>query len=374
MLQKIKEIIKNSDTSLSEWLFVRYYEKREKRNVIKNEIPRIGDKNELDLYHRKWQKILKYKTPNAYRLYGSFISKDRLSIVSQVAAFKIEAILNPSKYIGYLSDKNNFSKLLPEAPFPETLLRKIWGTFYDKDYNYIPTERIEDVVNVIVSNWPAVIVKDSVESDSGRGVRLIKLEKHGDKLKQNEILKYKNELLDVIQDSDSQNLIIQNLMHQHKFLSQFNPTSINTIRVATYRSVKDNDVKILSTVIRLGASGKFIDNLHGGGHMVRVSDEGILADYCIDQYGTKFDLHNGIKTSGLRLPNFEKIKDLVKRLSARLTDIRLIQWDIMLDEEGDPKVIEYNCNGFSMWIAQMTGTPAFGDYTDEIIEYYESKL
>lgn len=371
MFRKIKDIIKKSETPFTEWLFVKYYEKRERQNIHRNQISCHIDSDELNEYHKKWRKIVKYQTPYSFKLYSHFIDNQKTSIVSQVVAFKVEAILNPKRYDGYLSDKNNFTKLLPSAPFPKTLLRKINNVFYDSDYNYIPDDILSDYIDNIIQTCQEIIVKDSIESDSGRGVRLLKL---GDNLSSARVSSFKDELITLLSDKKSKNLILQECMHQHAFLSQFNPTSVNTIRVATYRSVKNNEVNILSTVIRMGAPGKYIDNLHGGGHMVRVHEDGSLADHCIDQYGTRFESHNGIRTEGLVLPYYDDIKKLVKELSAKLTNIRLIQWDIMIDSDGCPRVIEFNCSGFSMWIAQMTGTPAFGSFTDEIIDYCEHIL
>lgn len=170
-------------------------------------------------------------------------------------------------------------------------------------------------------------------------------------------------------------MIVQPCERQSAFMSRFNPTSVNTIRIATYKSVIDDDVHVLSIVVRMGSKGKFIDNLHGGGRMVRIDENGRFADYCIDQYGTKFNEHNEVRFPGneLQIPNMKEVLRTVKELSSRLAGIRLIQWDIMLDEKEQPKVLEFNIGGFSMWIAQMTGTPALGRFTDEVIEYIRNR-
>ena len=45
--------------------------------------------------------------------------------------------------------------------------------------------------------------------------------------------------------------------------------------------------------------------------------------------------------------------------------VRIVGWDIAVDEEGDPVFIEFNCNPGQN---QMTYGPTFGDYTDEVLE------
>lgn len=368
MFKKIKKIIKESNTPFSEWLFVKYYERREAANVRKNGFGK-ADKSEENRYHEKWSPILRFKTPDSFRLYSHFIENDRENIVSQMAAFKVNDLLNPPRYSGYISDKNNFDRLLPNAGFPKTILRKIDGVIYDDHYNYILPDEVDARIKQISNDYDKVIIKPTTDSDSGHGVKLIV--RRADESE----AEFSNGLKEAIYDASCSNLIVQECLKQDEFLSQFNPTSINTIRIATYRSVITNKADILSVVIRLGAKGKHIDNLHAGGHMVRVSDSGELAHYCIDQYGTKFYSHNDIELKNrFVLPRFDMIKSYVLELSQKVLNARLIQWDIMIDDKGNPRVIEYNTSGFSMWIAQMTGTPAFGKYTDEIIEYCTAKL
>lgn len=41
----------------------------------------------------------------------------------------------------------------------------------------------------------------------------------------------------------------------------------------------------------------------------------------------------------------------------------------MIDYLGNPRLIEYNISAFSTWLFQFTTGAAFGDYTDEVIEY-----
>lgn len=165
--------------------------------------------------------------------------------------------------------------------------------------------------------------------------------------------------------------IVQKAVDQHPYLAQFNPTSINTLRIATYRSVKDDKVHILSSVIRIGKDGSIVDNAHAGGRMVRIYEDGTLANFTSNQYGDIKPVHNGIDYSKttFKIPAWDKIKDFAKEVSSNIRHARLVQLDVTVDSSGTPKLIEFNIGGYSMWIAQFTGTPAFGDFTDEIRQY-----
>ena len=82
-------------------------------------------------------------------------------------------------------------------------------------------------------------------------------------------------------------------------------------------------------------------------------------------------LFNGVdlKNSNLQVPNFDTVKDLAEKNSSKIEHLRLLQLDIMLDENNEPLLIEYNVRAFAPWVFQFTSGTAFREYTDEIIEY-----
>ena len=212
-----------------------------------------------------------------------------------------------------------------------------------------------------------MILKPSIGTNSGIGVELF-IRKNNNKFYQ----KNTNAILtaDYLLNHPDE-FILQEAMQQHPFMSKLNPSSINTIRIATYRSVKDNEVHLLSSVIRIGAKDQFVDNLHAGGVMVRVLDNGKLDNSCFTQEGKKQASHNNIafQEGNYVVPDWDNIISFAKENAARLTHMRLIQHDIMIDENGNPKYIEFNNIGFSQWIAQFTGTPAFLNFAEEMRDY-----
>jgi hypothetical protein len=58
------------------------------------------------------------------------------------------------------------------------------------------------------------------------------------------------------------------------------------------------------------------------------------------------------------------VLDFVKDLHLRLPYFRLIGWDVSVDVNGEPTMIEWNR---SADLSQVAHGPAFGDYTEEII-------
>lgn len=219
-----------------------------------------------------------------------------------------------------------------------------------------------------------IIIKPTVNSDSGRGVELYEKDNSSKffHLRGDKLILLDSERLDSI----GRNIIIQEAMIQSDYISQFNASSINTIRIATYRSVCDENIHILSSVIRIGKAGSIVDNGHSGGKMVRILDDGTLDKYCSDQYGNHKTSHNGIDfcKNVYRIPQWENVLKFAKEVSSKILHARLVQLDIMLDSNNTPHLIEFNITGFSMWQAQFTGTPAFGNLTDEVREYTIANL
>lgn len=75
---------------------------------------------------------------------------------------------------------------------------------------------------------------------------------------------------------------------------------------------------------------------------------------------------NGLVFSEITIPNFKKCVDLVKNLAPRLSNVsRLLNWDVTLDKNGEPVLIEVNITyGGTIQIA---AGPALGDLTEDIL-------
>lgn len=344
------------------------YYKLMKRNCIPDTL--VDGETE---YIERWRGLSGYKSPYAYRLFSHYIPSNlRRDIIDQTVANRINEVLNPPRYSGYYGDKNVFDAIFGKNVLPTTILRRIDSDFYTADYQPIIShaELGNLLSNIKKLPYSNIVLKPSV-SDSGRGVELF--ERRGEKYvnrRSNEVL---NEQFLV---SLNQDFIMQEGMEQSDFMSTLNPTSVNTIRIATYRSVVDNEVHILSSVIRIGANGASVDNLHAGGAMIRVDENGFLANCLFNQYGERTKEHNGINfsSSELIVPNWGNVLDFARKVAAQVTFARLLQLDVMIDSKGAPRLIEFNCQAFSCWIAQFTGTPALGEYTDEIYDFIGSSV
>ena len=139
--------------------------------------------------------------------------------------------------------------------------------------------------------------------------------------------------------------IIQDNIKQHRILAELNPSSVNTIRIDTFKG-PDREPEILSAYLRIGASGNYVDNVMAGGLFVGINlEDGSFKNIAYREFqeGEKALLDSS-KTRellhGLSLPFFEDVKRIAVEAASWLPEA-LLGWDIAVTDQG-PVVIECN--------------------------------
>ena len=111
---------------------------------------------------------------------------------------------------------------------------------------------------------------------------------------------------------------------------------------------KDGSVKICSMILRMGIGDSKVDNASSGGITVGIQESGNLKRKAYSVDGMCYDLHptTGIEFDKIKIPNISLIKDLVLNQAPNFPHFRLISWDIALDKDNCPILIEANlCDG-----------------------------
>lgn len=206
----------------------------------------------------------------------------------------------------------------------------------------------------IINQHSDLIIKPSKDTNSGRGVYLI-----NDKLDKKE--------LEVLLSSYPSDFIIQKKVEQSEFTAQFNETSVNTFRIVTL--FINNKISLCYGVLKLGSFGRIVDNGANGGLWVGIDKDGKLNDW-----GTDFKLqfsssHNGVSLKGQVIPNYHAIVDLAFEAHMHIPTCGLVAWDIALDLNNAPLLIEANLWWPSTSYGEICNGPAFGDRTDEVIDF-----
>lgn len=154
-------------------------------------------------------------------------------------------------------------------------------------------------------------------------------------------------------------------------MEALNVSSVNTIRITTLLFKKK--VRPLAALIRIGNAGSQVDNWCSGGSLLGIDlESGQCLDWAMANDRSRITvLPSGIDLSktALKVPNFNEVKAAVCRCHYRIPYIKMISWDIALDEENCPVLIENNFGGMIQLHEATTG-PLFGALMDELCDEY----
>lgn len=250
-----------------------------------------------------------------------------------------------------LQDKCLHNVLFPDIKRPVTLVKNIAGVFYDDKLNLLSEE---DAV-ARCRNAGRVLIKPSVGSGQGHGIFFY----DSDSFSEDDVRK--------LFHSCGENFIVQEKMGQHEVLAQLNANSLNTIRLVTF--LYKNEVRILTAILRVGGGSNEVDNTSQGGYKSTIQPDGRLSRLGTTKINGRWEYvetyPSGIRFEDVVIPSYDRIRETVCSHAAKMSHFKIIGWDIAVDPEGDPVLVEYN-----VIPAQGHGTngPVFGDLTDEILE------
>ncbi len=154
-------------------------DRRERRYVrtimLKNGIPDRPVAEE-QAWLRKWRPLHAGVSPVYLRCFSAYLTDRHEDIVpGEISTNIIEPLLNPVRYRSFYEDKNVYGLLFPPEDLPRTYLRMIGGVFRDAEYR--PLSRpAPEAFRHLTGDADKVIVKPAVDSDSGRGIVLYRLD------------------------------------------------------------------------------------------------------------------------------------------------------------------------------------------------------
>ncbi|MBR2786187.1 MAG: hypothetical protein IKD76_01605 [Clostridia bacterium] len=129
--------------------------------------------------------------------------------------------------------------------------------------------------------------------------------------------------------------VIEELIVQVGELSKFHPTSINSVRIATYNN--NGNVDVLFSGIRMGRGNAVVDNAGNGGIFASIDVEtGIVNSIGRTKNGKKFVKHPDslINIIGFEIPEWASLCNTVKETANLLKEHQLIGWDFALSDKG----------------------------------------
>ncbi len=270
---------------------------------------------------------------------------------------KIDQHFN-SRKLGYgFNDKNYYSKIFAEIKQPEVVVRKINGMIFDENYKQISAE---DAKNRILEN-NEVICKPSQETGSGRGIMFF----------DNSNISKIDEFLT---DASYDDYIVQKLIEQNSELDKVHKGSINCIRITSV--LFEDGVHVLSAVLRMGFGNSKVDNATAkdnagyDGMSCGIDENGCLKKYAHGYTsGKNCEKHpDGLVFEGFKIPSFDRAVELVKAAHPLIGHFRLVSWDVAIDKDGDPVLIEANMRKGGINFHQFNNGPLFGELTEKVLD------
>ncbi|MEI6437342.1 MAG: sugar-transfer associated ATP-grasp domain-containing protein [Candidatus Omnitrophota bacterium] len=313
-------------------------------------------------YRVRWSGISKVVHRHWPDWYYSISGKENLDYVSEDIYYSlIEPILNDKRMAYAYSDKNMYNKLYAGDIFPKVFFRNMHGCTMDGQYRNVAC--FDDKL----LEGAKVFLKPSIESGSGQNVELFLRRENGEYFNINGA-RLSREYLD---KRYAKNYLIQSSIDQYDFFSRLCSTSVNTIRVQTYRSVKSNKPCVLKAVLRIGKQGAAIDNQNAGGVAAELDQHGKAWEYATDKIGNKvYTLSSGLRVQDIgQVPFFSDIISTAIALAEQMPYCRVLGFDICVDKNGKIVVIEINTQWLGILFFQTGGKSMFGQYTSEVIDY-----
>lgn len=212
-----------------------------------------------------------------------------------------------------------------------------------------------------ISDMGDCFAKPSIRTDSGNGCHVYRLVGGIDKISEKSSKEVLKEL--------GLNFVLQERIKCHESIRNIYSGSVNTFRVMIYRW--HDNVFSAPVIMRIGR-GAFLDNAHAGGMFIAISEEGILHEKVFTEFNESFFKHpdSSLIFDGYKIDKLPEVVETVKKMHYLLQSIGVINWDMTIDENGTPTLIEANVNCGSIWLFQMAhGCGVFGGRTQEILQW-----
>lgn len=327
--------------------------------------PLFDDKpyrNKLNPYFLKYG-IKEPLVEAEYYSRSSGVKSDRY--MSRGMAFKlVYSYLERVEFLPAYSDKNIQKKILSldkigksiDIAMPGNIIYNMNGCYFDSQDQEISRE---EAISILNQTQRDIILKPAIGSCGGKNVIKVSFDKTSNRDFEGLIKKYHSDF------------VFQEVICQHPSLKAFNPSSVNTIRIVTFRNSK-KERRVLFALVRFGGEGSIMDNIcSGGGFCMIELETGKLKDRKKYQY-PQINPNPIPDSLPNNIPYFEKIKEAALTMHGQLPHFDVIGWDITVDPEGHLVLVEFNVRP-GHGLQQGTG-PMFTDEEFDEIMKHASKL
>lgn len=215
------------------------------------------------------------------------------------------------------------------------------GLWMDKNYNVIEENKIKEH---LFQNTSKIVFKTD-DSKRGYGVYVY----NSDNINFNEIKSLGNG-------------IIQNYIVQHKFFDEIMPNSVGTIRLTTATD-KYGQPSVRAASIKVANANETHVNADTAIFIPADLKIGVLEDGYNHHWNTmKQHPDTGYIFKGNQIPNFRKCVETALDLHAKVPFARIVGWDLTINSENEPVLIEWNGRKVGIEFPEASQGPIFKGY------------
>lgn len=336
------------------------YSKLKIQRFIRNNSTLKNKTNRDKIYLRKckeyyWQNLKVRLNTNWHYTFSTMNGQQHPEYIPEYLFFAyIEPTLNNQLLYKAYTDKNASHFFMDKKHLPKTFFRVTNGIYFDDDFE---VQSKKDALAVLSKIKDKIVLKPAIDSGGGKNV----------------LIKSGSEISFILQNDskyEMESYIVQEKIMQHNTLSQFHPSSVNTLRIMTAR-VKD-EIVVLSTFFRMGYNNSTIDNSLVGGVVCGINTEGKLRKSGMNMQFIRHEKHpdTGIAFHNIEIPGIVDAWELCQKTHKKMPHFTFISWDIAINENCQPICIEYNISNQGIFAHQLNNGPLFGKYTLYFFDLY----
>lgn len=312
--------------------------------------------DEIDKFWKKYEFMGKID----YRAFKTFYNRSGIFDPKYIPHYVLRFFLRPNtaplKYSTAFQNKAYLTKLIANAKQPETVIRKVEGIYYNEEFERISRNEAVDICMDVLNGGREIVVKPSGLA-GGKGVEFLSSAKPGQLRK---LFKEKGSLF-----------VVQKAIRQHPEMAALNESTVNTVRLTTF--LYKGKFIPAAALIKVGSPNVRVDNYKHGGCLIGVNLDGSVLPWALDIDRNRIkELPSGVKLGKggfTKVPCFDSVLKTAEKAHYDIPKIKMISWDIAIDDENEAEIIEANFGGDLRMHQVLTG-PVFGDMTEAILDYY----
>ncbi len=319
-----------------------------------DEIPALTEVQKKEI--RKYWKQYGIEVPcfEWHRFFYMRTGQQRLDFIPKTLFnYDVKPFLSDLRLSPAWSDKSYLDFFIRGVNTPVNIVRNVNGHLLGTDFNEISKDEADEAMN----RFDALVIKPTVFTNTGQGVQLLKPP-------------YR---IDRYLEEYNRDFVIQLPLRQHDEMAKLNKSSVNTIRVNSV--FIEGEVHVMSCFVKVGQTGEFADNNGKERYFIGIKlPDGTLNDYAIDHDMVSYHaIPSGYEFAGKKIPGFEKMCSMICKAHRQIAHFGLAFWDVCIDEDGEPCIVEVNLTAPDSAIAQAACGPFMGAFSDQVLDYIRRK-